>query len=453
MSCTSISLEEQNNCSKEKPHLLWGLVIAYLILFMARDIGGIQIPNICFSVFCSIVFCVLNIRQGFSFYLVTIITTVPFFEIRIAYILITVVKIVLLKPKFRIGSISTIIILLLLCIQVLDQGLYDKRGLYENLYLFTEISTILVVLIIWSANIYHKEDYYNSIILFLIGCLASAVSILYQSVSSLGWIVVINGGNRLGMDLMNQRSVMVTSMNTNALASLMVTSISLVLMLYSIKRIKWWMATIVFIFSTIITVMTQSRAGIVCFVLLGIYYYLFCSSNSWNIWRKAISLLVLIPILIIVLRCFPDLTQGIIDRFTESGDISNGRFSINSQCLEACSQSVMTILFGCGARIYISVMGLGTSAHNMFVDIIASWGIVGVILVLSWLGLWLKDSLNGVRKEQIPIAMLPAVIYFVGLQDGQFLTTETTLIIMFYLIIIIRLFKSPYPIDDCDLCH
>ena len=105
--------------------------------------------------------------------------------------------------------------------------------------------------------------------------------------------------------------------------------------------------------------------------------------------------------------------------------------------------NLYSIFFGYGAQNYLTAVStLKNSAHNMVVDVLVSWGLVGLMTIVGWYYYLYKAYIKRTNAEPLRIALLPAVMYIISLQDGQFLTVETPFMILSFFFIIGNLFSS-----------
>ena len=120
---------------------------------------------------------------------------------------------------------------------------------------------------------------------------------------------------------------------------------------------------------------------------------------------------------------FPSLAKGLLDRFTEEEDITNGRNDLLVDYLRIWVSDAWCVLFGYGQGSYLETTGMPTSPHNGLADILISWGATGLVaLCVQWATLF-RYSAKRIPKQVYLIAFLPALVDVVGGVAGQYLTT------------------------------
>ena len=98
-------------------------------------------------------------------------------------------------------------------------------------------------------------------------------------------------------------------------------------------------------------------------------------------------------------------------------NFTTGRDDIYISCFEFLKEHPLTLLFGLGARNYIEVGVIGDyafqkMAHNLLLDGIMAWGILGVSAFIFITALFIK---KGIRQNQVNVNLwkvLPFVIWF-----------------------------------------
>lgn len=136
----------------------------------------------------------------------------------------------------------------------------------------------------------------------------------------------------------------------------------------------------------LLVIMEASKMGFLCLVVILVYgIYIFWKKHKH---RRLVIRLIMVG-LIIVLGSWNTLVyliDKIISRFTYGNSvatlstITSGRFDIVKEYMEKLSDSIINIFFGYGLE-YSKIFGI-LVAHNTFLDVLLSWGIVGIVLVI-----------------------------------------------------------------------
>lgn len=151
----------------------------------------------------------------------------------------------------------------------------------------------------------------------------------------------------------------------------------------------------------IATVIAQKRGMFIACVVAIIAMMLITFANKKNA-RRFITVILLLLIFFAVIYYFMQTTeagQQFIRRFTESDDISSGRFDIYSFLF---AESKNTFIFGKGTGASQALINMG--AHNIYIQIYFDHGIIGILIYLAWFIFNLKYTVKLFRnKANMPI--------------------------------------------------
>ena len=151
------------------------------------------------------------------------------------------------------------------------------------------------------------------------------------------------------------------------------------------------------------TVIAQKRGVFVACAVSTIIMVLITFANKKNV-KKFILAILLLLILFAGIYYFLQTTEAgvqFIRRFTESDDISSGRFNVFSFLI---SESENTFLLGKGTGASQALINMG--AHNIYIQIYFDHGIIGLVIYLAWFIFNLRYTVNLFRNS----TNMPAVI-------------------------------------------
>jgi O-antigen ligase len=215
---------------------------------------------------------------------------------------------------------------------------------------------------------------------------------------------------------------MQTTYNANQLAIMQAISATMMIILMYKNAFPKVAGILLLLPMAVIILLTKSRTGTLLFALPILIYFLFIIIKEKRIWQGLIVAVAVLLLLVIVQKYFPVVWSGLWDRFTNEEDISGGRTRLNATYFAKWSSNAWCLLFGYGIGAYRKVVGMGTSPHNGFVDILISSGLVGLIsLCVQWVTLFRYGAQNISRKTYL-IAFLPVIIAAVESFAGQYLT-------------------------------
>lgn len=166
---------------------------------------------------------------------------------------------------------------------------------------------------------------------------------------------------------------------------------------------------------------TESKMGMVLMVLCLIYLVAFTARNSINKYiRNAIILVVIIGVIYFMRDTIMAFLENLLKRAGGTGatlnDVSSGRWDIMLECLYVFVNDIPTTIIGKGLNYYNHFGNYGQIAriaHNTYLDVIMSWGVVGSAIFIWIISYWFKmyknrkDAQNGyTRISKFPFAIL-----------------------------------------------
>ncbi|SIN56823.1 Lipid A core-O-antigen ligase and related enzymes [Mycobacteroides abscessus subsp. abscessus] len=230
--------------------------------------------------------------------------------------------------------------------------------------------------------------------------------------------------------------------NTIGVYSALIVAIIIVLQKFKVinnNLIVWFM----FSYAILIGLLTVSRTFLLIITVLFLLY-LFSSIIKKNI----ISFFVGVGLFIAALMVFlsnTQLSRTIHARLFESDDISGSRFLIYKEYLNVIFSNENIFLIGVGMQDYLEKVkdfnyAINQSTHNMILETLVIWGILGLISVLClFISLiynshfWLENSFSDSL-----IKLFPIIVVILSAQFGQYFisfyhTFSITLLALVYL--------------------
>lgn len=203
----------------------------------------------------------------------------------------------------------------------------------------------------------------------------------------------------------------VNDANYTALVSAL--SIAVLLVLYSIKRIKVITFASLLMFFLFFGLMTQSRAFLSIIFIISIFYIL---RNFRFAFLK--SIFVFIPVFLLgsyyILNSYQDipLLNNVVQRILEpsKGDLSNGRLDLWGQYISILFTD-NNIFFGLGSNAYKDY-NIGHVAHSFLIEDLVSFGLLGTA-VFYFIFIYFFIRYVGKLRGQF-YGLLPIVVFLVG---------------------------------------
>jgi len=408
---------------------------ALCIFYAARDILLLPVPEFVFTGLSLFAFVYLRPGYALSFYIFTSQLVLPGNPIRLLYFL-TSWFYQNRRKKARI-SIPMIGMMLL---SFLTMGLYSNTSVGNMVYSYIEKMLYIIIPMLWLSDVYTVEDVQRAAKCYVVSAIFAFSILLIMTLNGLGIEGLLRSGFRLGFStgIVNS-STMISSYNSNAIASTSVLGVSFLCALLERKAVSSKYVVSLSIPLVLFAFLTKSRTGLLMEGILLLVYMGYLAISKKRL-KQCLSLLAVVLLFaVIICKYFPTVLEAFLNRF-QAEDITNGRTAINGEYIQRMLSDPMLLLFGYGIGNYVRIANITilNSAHNAFVDILMCWGILGVGLVIAfWVELYrsIKER-NGC--ELSIIAYMPFFLYFFAIQGGQYLTTGLPHIRLCFSILFLR---------------
>ena len=415
--------------------LLWVVII--LTLYFIRDIVRIGVSDILFTGIFGLAFFILPLEDSLAVFMLSCVLTLPGNEIRLLYVLCYFIK---RKKRLVFPAIETICLLSLLVLQALDAFAYSTSGISSIAYDYITYILYLIIPFLWAGEEISKDKLIDAVKIYILGIVFIGMITVYMTIYLYGVSALFSGSNSLGRLLSGYSTGgMMTNNNRNALGTNMAIAMAYLLIMLDKRIIKRAIGLIGIISCAILIIMTRSRSA---FVNLGIIVGFWTVITTTKRGRKGTSFAILAFLVLGILairQYLPDIWNGVVSRFIDQDDISNGRILINSQYINILRSDPKCLLFGYGALTYSNITNVINSPHNMFVDILISWGVIGCILLLVFLLSVANKSFKLINKQSYKYGFLLILVNLFGLMLDQYLTVPMKHIQFCFLLLTIRM--------------
>ncbi|UXR76405.1 MULTISPECIES: O-antigen ligase family protein [unclassified Staphylococcus] len=214
--------------------------------------------------------------------------------------------------------------------------------------------------------------------------------------------------------------------NPNTIGKYAALIISVYLILFSYKKIKLNLLNItLLLYTMLIGFLTLSRTFLLLmFIILFIYMIV-----NFRMKNKFMNIFLLLSIFIGSLIIFmnDNLRQSIYNRVFETDDISGSRLLIYNQYIGIIREHANVLLIGTGMQDYSSKFTkyndqIYQSAHNVFLEIISIWGIIGLAtIILFTVFLVFESNIKKIRSNaKKTLILLPLLTILISAQFGQY---------------------------------
>lgn len=253
---------------------------------------------------------------------------------------------------------------------------------------------------------------------FVIGTFLSFINVVYISLSSYSMDYIITYGVRFGSGIDSISAI--TSYDPNTMGLFSVVSITLVYLLNKGKHLSNIYSSILMILIGLLGALSISRTYVAVVAIVIIYIIIKNTSR-----RGIAGFLLFVTIFTLIYMAFLQDSmlfqyagQQYEKRFSDETLSSiGGRSPIFNKYMDIYSSSIKLLLFGAGINGYKTYGSV--SAHNGFQEIFLAWGIVGFILVTSWLLMLIKRFSKGRDKKLGLDLYIPLISFLIYIQTLQ----------------------------------
>lgn len=368
--------------------LIMIVLLLFLVLVLCGAIKGVVIPILLYFLPWS---PVLKVTQGQMSYFT------------IALLLVSLIYLVFNAKKIRFNYLVSAIMIL-----VVTMGSKLISGLgFDNSY----IAFILLIFAFPALiNEIKNYDFYTITCFFALGIITAALSaqqlVVYPNIAKFIDVYTFNEITRLSGYYAD----------SNFYSAHITAALVGVLLLILQEKVK---KKVVFLFILAVTLfycglLSGSKSFIIIFASIFIFWVLKILFMNGKVTSKIMLVVSIILIAMFVLSStlFTDMIDMILGRLTESDDVSSlttGRTDRWQLYIRVLSKDAKTLLIGKG---FTNINIAGRSPHNVFIQTIYQFGIVGAVFLTIWITEFMRKALNGQNKTN---DFLGIVILIIGI--------------------------------------
>lgn len=414
-------LHIEGGLSKGFQQVFW--IALFSVFYLLRDLAGVALPDIVFTGICAVAFFMTDVGTSLGIFMFTSALTIPHVEIRFVYVIILVVKLAF-SGEYKMRAGMLLLTLGMLLLQLVDVLIYSTGTLYADVYDYGVKMLVLILPLFWYGAEFSAKDFRRALLCYVAGVVLGGTVILLLTADTVTWNVLLSGtqGVRLGATE-NETEMMQTAYNANQLAGMFAIAVAILVVMTERKWVSKLLALPLIGYSFFIIVLSRSRTGVVLVGLTVLIYYWVLVFRKKKFWTGLGVLLAVVLLAWAVFSIFPDATQALLHRFTDEEDITNGRADLFVLYLNAWSEDPWCFFFGYGIGSYSDVVDIWNVPHNIVTDVLISWGLLGLCLVIGVLILQYKKGVALVDKKLWVLSMMPAVIALIATVGGQYLST------------------------------
>ncbi len=398
--------------------------LAIIVILLVRDVTGIYISKWLILAACIMPYMIfdLNSAMAFTIFLLPFSEGLPF-----NYICLFSVIILIAKYINKIALNSYILVMVLIFIVELSSVFYGRFSLAD--YIRFTGPFLLISLLIYKSDD-EEISYVTMLGYFLFGAIGSELSIILQTINTLGIDTILAAGIRLGETSgINSNQGMRLSYNPNVLGRICAYSIGASLVLLNRSKFPKAVLMIIMVSQMIVGSLTLSRYFLLLIAVI-VLFYLASLAQSVNQFFKGLAVLCIVAVGIYFSASYftPNVVEGYLARGVTQEDLSNGRLEIGNEYFESVIQNPERLFFGVGLQNYEEKVGMYVSCHNGVQEVLITWGVTGLILVALYIWGLYRHGWRGVPQYKRKIIyLLPLIVFVIGIQSGQFFSTYTHL--------------------------
>lgn len=404
--------------------VLW--VAVFSAFYMLRDVVGVGLPDVVLTGICGMAFLLLEPGASLGMYIFTTALTVPHNEIRIIYVLLTGLKLIRVGG-LRLHAGTLILTLGCMLLQLIDSALFSELGFVALIYDFVTRMLVFVLPLIWYAINPSPKHYRRAMLCYLSGVLLGGTIALILASRTDGFITLLTGGRfaRLGsLSSGEEVAGMRTAYNANQLGSMMAVAIAILLAYMDKGTLPKLPSFVAMAYALVLTLMTKSRTGLLTALGAFVLYYWVAVIRKGRIKQGILIFISMLAMVLLVVGLIPDVVTAMVGRFVNQADITNGRSDLLVSYLREWIGNPWCFLFGYGIGGYQNMVdpGIEFVPHNIITDVLICWGLLGLLLMGGILWLMFRKNRRYVKRPDVMLAYLPAIVAFVASMAGQYTT-------------------------------
>lgn len=403
--------------------ILYLFIILILILQLINQLY-LQIPMILFAVLFVFIFLLSDKKQiiGVFLYLILISSGNLLYIVNVLFVFTLIIKF----RKNLIVSRSVILLLLIILIETVHVIVNNNLGINESIIKLLGFSICLIpfgIIKSFSNYIDIKQTFY----LFVLGFISFTLITINIYMVDYNLTNYFTEIKRFGfMPNKTDSDTNAILINPNTIGKYAALIVSSFLILYSCKKIKINFLNFLMLFYVIlIGFLTLSRAFLLVTIFILLFYIISNLSKKSIVTNMLLFLFLIIGFLIILANS--NLRSSVYNRIFETDDISGSRILIYNQYIEVIKEHTSIFLFGTGMQDYLFKFTkynneIYQAAHNLFLEIISIWGILGLIILATYTLMLITES-NFIKiksKQRQLLIILPLLTIIISAQFGQY---------------------------------
>ncbi len=358
--------------------------------------------------------------------------------IQVAYISLSCLVCLLVKNKWKFTPKQILIPLIVIAYELIHMLFSPTDDIVEGIRFFC-VYTLLFYALFKDKESDEIEliarNQINSTVFVIIHVFIETLNLLNGRIE-----IMFAGDLRLGhqTELIDELTF---SSDPNLLGQSCIIAIALVVLLIYKKRFHWNQAVAICV-CMFGGMMTLSKTFLISAVLLLVLSVLGIKSNKSGektLWYKLLFLILVGVAITVFLSIYPEYFDNILNRVDES-DPTTGRVNLAFEYFSVLSDNIIALGFGLGLQNVGEKVGLSGSPHAAIVELLITWGIIGLLFVVVVLIMAILHHVK--KKERTFMNFVPLIIYSVIVQSTQLFRLRDKVLAIIVLISVVGLSKK-----------
>lgn len=264
------------------------------------------------------------------------------------------------------------------------------------------------------SNIKDKNKIWEIVNAYIVSMIFLGGILLIKKIDYYGINNLLNLKNGIGTTTIDLQIPFSFSVNSNSISRKLGLAVSFLVANICINRKINLTLLIKLILTVILGFLTYTLSFLLFFVALIIFilFYEFFRKNKSKKTILKFSLVIIVMALLLIMIKNTTFFTGLIQNYKRSltsDDISTGRLDIYAYYINILLNDFVTLIFGKGLKTYQTIYAYA-AAHNVLLEILLSWGLIGLGIVIYLILLIIKKNKGKNICYYLPIFCL--LLYF-----------------------------------------
>lgn len=402
------------------------LLLNMVTIFILQFINQVyfELPNVLFALLILVLFIFVKKTEllGMYIFLILLSTTIMMYYVNIMFVIFFLLK---FNKVLKLNN-NFLIVIIIIIIETVHLYININLGLNESLTKLFGF-TLCLIPFMFIKNFLKNTNILSSFYIFVSGFIGFTLitfGIYFYNYNIGNFFNEIRRFGFLPGYYENEKMGLIINPNTiGKYAALIISSSIPFIQLRKIKMNS--INVIILCYTVVIGFLTLSRTFILMVVIIFILYIItnFTIKNLVNI--VMVSILLLSTTIIVLFNS--KISEALNNRLFESDNITGSRLEIYKNYLSTLLHNDYIFIFGVGMQDYNLKFNkyskyISESSHNVFIEILSIWGIIGLLVILILIfNIIIQSNLNKMEKiSQKVLLCLPILTIFISALAGQY---------------------------------